>query len=73
MDDALSVSLETCAELQPSDVPRSVELPSQDFAVVPLAKSHPFAFGAVRRFLVSGKLRLDTNKLHLVEIYNKTF
>jgi hypothetical protein len=51
-DEVRRVSQQTHAKSQPSKASLTAELPSRDFAVVPLAKSHPFAFGAIGKSLV---------------------
>jgi hypothetical protein len=72
-DSVRTVSQQTRAKSQSSDALLSAELPSRHFVLVPLANSHSFAFGAVGKFLVSGKPRLETNQLYLLDFYSKTF
>jgi hypothetical protein len=67
------VSQETRGKLQSLDALVSLELPSLNSALVPLANSHHLPFVAAGKVLDPGKPRLDTDKLYLPEIYRKTF
>jgi hypothetical protein len=47
LGDALSALQATRGKLQLAEAPLTADFSSREFAVVPLAKSHRFAFGAV--------------------------